>query len=335
MTRSPACFSTGIGSPVSIDSSTALSPSITTPSTGTLLAGPHAQPIAHARPRSSATSSSTPPSREPPRGLRREAEQRADRAGGVAARAQLEHLPEQHQRRDDRGGLEIDRHHPRRVRRRGRKKARENRRDDAVGVGNPDAERDQREHVEMAIDERAPSALEERLARPTARPASRAKAGSRRTARRRARASAAGPAADRTSRSTAAEPRAPCSPKSAASCRRVRDWAPLRRRRRAAPAPSRISGNCRDGPERPRDASGRRTRSRRAIRSRAAPRAPSRTSDTRRGPRRAPRDPSGRCSCPRRPRRPRDASRRSRVHRVAAVASARVRRPLQSRPCAR
>ncbi len=44
-----------------------------------------------------------------PRGLRREIEQRADRAGGCLARAQFQHLAEQHQDRDDGRGLEIDR----------------------------------------------------------------------------------------------------------------------------------------------------------------------------------------------------------------------------------
>ena len=39
ITRSPARFVTGIGSPVSIDSSTALSPSMTIPSTGTFSPG--------------------------------------------------------------------------------------------------------------------------------------------------------------------------------------------------------------------------------------------------------------------------------------------------------
>ena len=39
ITRSPAAFSTGIGSPVTIDSSTALAPSSTTPSTGTFSPG--------------------------------------------------------------------------------------------------------------------------------------------------------------------------------------------------------------------------------------------------------------------------------------------------------
>ena len=43
------------------------------------------------------------------RDLRREIEQRADRAGGALARLQLQHLAEQHQHGDDGGRLEIDR----------------------------------------------------------------------------------------------------------------------------------------------------------------------------------------------------------------------------------
>ncbi len=39
VTASPACFSTGTGSPVIIDSSIALAPSTTTPSTGTFSPG--------------------------------------------------------------------------------------------------------------------------------------------------------------------------------------------------------------------------------------------------------------------------------------------------------
>ena len=48
------------------------------------------------------------PSRDAARGLRREAEQRADRGAGAAARAQLEHLAEQHERHDHGGRLEVD-----------------------------------------------------------------------------------------------------------------------------------------------------------------------------------------------------------------------------------
>ena len=46
VTRLPLVFSTGIGSPVIIDSSTELVPSSTTPSTGILLAGADAQSVA-------------------------------------------------------------------------------------------------------------------------------------------------------------------------------------------------------------------------------------------------------------------------------------------------
>ena len=45
---------------------------------------------------------------DPPRRLRRETEQTANRRARAAARAQLQHLPEQHEHDDDRGRLEID-----------------------------------------------------------------------------------------------------------------------------------------------------------------------------------------------------------------------------------
>ena len=43
-----------------------------------------------------------------PRALGRQLQQRADRGAGAAAGAQLQHLPEQHQRHDRRGGLEVE-----------------------------------------------------------------------------------------------------------------------------------------------------------------------------------------------------------------------------------
>ena len=95
----PASFSTGIGSPVSIDSSTALAPSSTTPSTGTFSPGRtrrrsptwtcverdvrFAAVVARSGARSSARGRAA----------------RGSRAPVAAARAQLEHLAEQHQRR--------------------------------------------------------------------------------------------------------------------------------------------------------------------------------------------------------------------------------------------
>ena len=60
-------------------------------------------------------------SRHAARGLRREIEQRADRARGLLAGAQLQHLTEQHQHGDDGGRLEIDRDRAVRVAERRRK----------------------------------------------------------------------------------------------------------------------------------------------------------------------------------------------------------------------
>jgi hypothetical protein len=94
----PGVFSTGIGSPVIIDSSTVLRPSITTPSTGTF------SPAARAggrrpRPASSGTSSSVP-SRDA-RAAAAPSPSSARIAAPVRARrAQLEHLAQQHQRHD-------------------------------------------------------------------------------------------------------------------------------------------------------------------------------------------------------------------------------------------
>ena len=71
-----------------------------------LLAGPHAQQVADldlvraARPLRGR-------SRTTPRGLRREPEQLANRRAGAMARAQLEHLPEQHEHGDDDRGVEV------------------------------------------------------------------------------------------------------------------------------------------------------------------------------------------------------------------------------------
>jgi len=66
MIRSRACFGTGIGSPVTIDSSTAVSPSSTTPSTGTASPG-------RTRNRSPTWTSSSGTSSSPPSGRTRRA----------------------------------------------------------------------------------------------------------------------------------------------------------------------------------------------------------------------------------------------------------------------
>ena len=107
MTRSPGALSTGIGSPVTIDSSTAACPSTTTPSTGTFSPG-------RTRRRSPALDvvernvffAAVP---HPPRGFRRETQELPDRRARLMARAQLQHLAEQHQHHDDDGGVEVGR----------------------------------------------------------------------------------------------------------------------------------------------------------------------------------------------------------------------------------
>ncbi len=148
MTFAPTSLSTGIDSPVTIDSSSVEWPSITSPSTGTLSPGRtrSRSPTATA---SSATTSS-PCSVTLMRGLRREIEQRADRARGLLAGAQLQHLAEQHQHGDDRRRLEIDRDRAVVAAERRREQAGRERRDDAVDPRHAGAERDQREHVEVA-----------------------------------------------------------------------------------------------------------------------------------------------------------------------------------------
>ena len=108
MTRSPGPFSTGIGSPVIIDSSTALGALEHDAVDRDLLARPDPQPIA----RDDLVERDVflaAVVAEPPRGLGRQAEQGPDRAAGLAARPQLEHLPQQDERRDHRRRLEVDR----------------------------------------------------------------------------------------------------------------------------------------------------------------------------------------------------------------------------------
>ncbi len=107
MTAAPAVFSTGIGSPVTIDSSTALRPSITDAVDRDALAGAHAQAVAdaHLGERHVALAAVGV---DAARGGRRQLQQRADGGSGAAARAQLQHLAEQHQGDDDGGRLEVD-----------------------------------------------------------------------------------------------------------------------------------------------------------------------------------------------------------------------------------
>ena len=108
ITRSPACFATGIDSPVTIDSSTTLPPSSTVAVDRHAVPGTDAQAVAGLdlveRDLLVRAVGGDAPGR-----LRCEVEQRADRAAGLLAGAQFQHLAEQHQHRDDGGGLEVHR----------------------------------------------------------------------------------------------------------------------------------------------------------------------------------------------------------------------------------
>ena len=165
VTRSPATFSTGTGSPVSIDSSTALLPSITVPSIGILSPG-RTRKMSPTLTSASGTVSVLPSAEHAQRGLGRKVEERADGAAGFLAGPELEHLAEQHERNDHRRRLEIGRDEPMGVAHRGREQAGRDRGDDAVEKRRAGAERDQGEHVEAAGAERRDPALEERPAAP-------------------------------------------------------------------------------------------------------------------------------------------------------------------------
>jgi hypothetical protein len=101
-----------------------------------------------------------------PRGFGRERDQRADCARGRGAGAQFQHLAEQHQHGDDAGSLEIERDAAVLIVKRRGKKAGQERGDDAVAISDAGAHGDQREHVEIAGDERPGAALKERPAAP-------------------------------------------------------------------------------------------------------------------------------------------------------------------------
>jgi hypothetical protein len=100
------------------------------------------------------------------RALGRQVEQGADRAARLETGAQLENLAEENQRNDDGRRLEVERHLSVWIAERGGKDAGRQGSRQAVEVGDAGAERDQREHVEPAIDDRGPAAPEERPAAP-------------------------------------------------------------------------------------------------------------------------------------------------------------------------
>ena len=144
----PAALSTGIDSPVSMDSSTAPAPSSTVPSTGIFSPG-RTRSVSPACTCARSTSASRAIGLDPVRLARHEVEQCPQRGPGLLPRAQLEHLAEQHQRDDHRRGFEVQ---ARRlaVAKRMRHDLREQHGQRAEAVRHGDAERDQREHVEAA-----------------------------------------------------------------------------------------------------------------------------------------------------------------------------------------
>ena len=125
-------FSTGIGSPVTIDSSTRARALEHDAVDRHLLARAHAQPVAdvHVLERHVLVGAVVA---DAPRGLRREAEERLDGGAGAAARAELEHLAEQDERHDHRRRLEVDARPRRACRGTSREDAGRERRDHAVG----------------------------------------------------------------------------------------------------------------------------------------------------------------------------------------------------------
>ena len=102
----------------------------------------------------------------PARGLGREVQKRADRAARPLTRTQLEHLSEQDEHGDDRRRLEIDPDRAVAASKGRREQTGRQRRDDAVAPGDAGPHRDQREHVEVAADDRSRRADEERPTRP-------------------------------------------------------------------------------------------------------------------------------------------------------------------------
>ena len=106
VTRAPAIFSTGIGSPVTSDSSTELDPSVTIPSTGTFSPGRtrRTSPTAMC---STGTSISVPSARTSRAVFGESLSSDRIACGRAAARAQLQHLSQQDQRRDRRRRFEI------------------------------------------------------------------------------------------------------------------------------------------------------------------------------------------------------------------------------------
>ena len=109
VTGSPGDFSTGIGSPVTIDSSTVLVPSRTTPSTGTFSPGRtrRRSPGLHVL---EGHVGLGPVVSHPAGGLRRQAEKGPDGPAGALAGPKLQHLSHEDEGDDHRRRLEVAAH---------------------------------------------------------------------------------------------------------------------------------------------------------------------------------------------------------------------------------
>jgi len=104
--------------------------------------------------------------RDPPGGLGRQIQQRADSVAGPLPGSELQHLSDEDQRDDHHRRLEIDRHvaamHLQSSREQGGKEGRDRR----IKIGRTHADHDQRPHVEIPGPDRRPAAMEERPCRP-------------------------------------------------------------------------------------------------------------------------------------------------------------------------
>ena len=98
--------------------------------------------------------------------LRRQVQQRADGPSGTFSGAQLQHLTEKNQHRDDRGRLIVNRDRAAHGTEAFGEDARDQGGNQAVEVGGARPQCDQGKHIEVAADDRGPAALEERPARP-------------------------------------------------------------------------------------------------------------------------------------------------------------------------
>ena len=100
------------------------------------------------------------------RRFRRQFEQGADRAAGLLAGAQFQHLAQQYENGDHRGGFEVNGDRAAHPAESGREHSRRKGRKEAVEVSGTRPEGDQAEHVQAAVHDRRPGAFEEWPPRP-------------------------------------------------------------------------------------------------------------------------------------------------------------------------